>query len=232
MRFDWRNAWRTASSAALLALLGSVGVAQEDRPQRPPQEKPKEQPQQPPADPATPTQQVKAAQIGELAPAIALKDLDDKEHTLAALKGKVVVLEWFNPDCPVVQMHYKARTFETLRKKYKDLEVVFLAIHSAPAATQNRAQERSRTVVAEWKLPDVLLLDRDGKVAKSYGVKVTPEMCVIDREGRLAYRGAIDDGSAEAVGKVNHVDAAIAELLAKKKVALPETPAYGCPIQF
>lgn len=228
-------------ATAALVVAGASLVAQDT----PPKGKPQDDKEPPKRQEIKPAEEAKVARIGEPAPAIALRDLDDKEHKLADHKGKVVVLEWFSPDCPVVRMHYEAKTFEMLRKKFKDLDVVFLAIHSTPTATQpapadpaspngsqGDAAQRCRDRIAEWKFPDVLLLDRDGKVAKAYGAKVTPEMMVVDAEGRLAYRGAIDDGSTTAPGKVNWVELAVSNLLAKQKVATPETTAYGCPIRF
>lgn len=225
----FHNWFHALTATAMVALVAGTLAAQDSKPV---QDTKPAQEQKPKLEPTKPESVEKIAKIGEAAPLFTLKDVDDKEHSLANLKGKIVVLEWFNPDCPVVRMHYKAKTFQALREKFKDKEVVFLAINSAPPATKPGTLERNREVIAERKLPDILLLDRDGKVAKSYGSKVTPTMCVVDMEGRLAYRGAIDDGNTEAPGKINYVELAVTSLLSKQPVATPETTAYGCPIQL
>lgn len=177
---------------------------------------------------------VAAAAVGSMAPDFELKDTDGKSHKLSDLtkSGKVVVLQWFNPDCPVMKMHYEAKTFQDLNKNYKDKNVVMLAINSGSAGKQGSGQERNAKARKDWSLDFPVLMDDTGSVGKSYGAKNTPTMYVINKEGILAYAGAIDDGSPEGVGKTNYVSKALDEILAGKKVTTTETKAYGCGIKY
>ena len=168
--------------------------------------------------------------LGEAAPAFTLQDQTGKMVNLSDFAGKVVVLEWLNPECPFVVRHYKAKTMSTLVDKYKDKNVVWLAINSTNTATS----EFNGSWVSENSLTYPILNDREGKVGKLYGAKTTPHMYVIDPSGKLVYRGAIDDDpSGQNGGKgVNYVDQALDEVLAGKAVSVPETKSYGCSVKY
>lgn len=160
------------------------------------------------------------------APAFSLEDQDGKAVNLADLKGKIVVLEWTNPDCPFVQRHYQAdtMTMTKLASKYKDSGVVWLAINS----TNYMGRDKYKAWIKEHNLPYAILDDHTGAVGKTYGAKTTPHMFVIDKTGTIAYQGAIDDQA----GKVNYVAQALEELLAGKAVTIPETKPYGCSVKY
>lgn len=166
------------------------------------------------------------------APAFELRDQDGHAVKLADFAGNVVVLEWFNPGCPFVQRHYKSEnpTMVTLAEKYRPQGVVWLAVnstHTADAASNAKAAQ-------EWKIPYPVLDDSKGDVGKAYGAKTTPHMFVIDREGRIAYQGAIDDDPRgdKKDQAVNYVDRALGSVLAGKPADPSETRPYGCSVKY
>ena len=166
------------------------------------------------------------AEIGAPAPGFTLASVAGKEHSLAAFKGKIVVLEWFDPDCPYVAKHHERNaTMRDLARTYADRDVVWLAIVSGRAAAQ---PERLRDAIKAWQIEYPVLLDPQGKVARAYGARVTPHMFVIDAEGTLAYAGAIDESAdRETLGETNYVQRAVDALLAGEPVAIPSTFPYG-----
>ena len=172
--------------------------------------------------------------IGQAAPAFELKDTDGKTVKLADFKGKVVVLEWFNPECPfVVKHHADNKTMANTYAKYKDKGVVWLAINSGAAGKQGAGTELNAQYKKDWKIEYPILIDETGKAGKLYGSKNTPTMFVIDAAGNLAYMGAIDnDNSAKKLGSINHVDQALGQVLAKETVSTPVTKAYGCSVKY
>ena len=169
--------------------------------------------------------QEKAA-VGKSAPDFTLKDADGKEHKLADLKGKVVVLEWFNPDCPAVKKHHvSSKTMKETAEKFADKGVVWLAINSGAEGKQGAGPERNRKAREDYAMPYPVLLDMDGKTGRAYGAMVTPTMVVIDKEGKVAYWGAIDDQKA---GGTNYVARAVQALLDGQSVPEPTTTkGYG-----
>ncbi len=171
--------------------------------------------------------------IGAKAPEFSLKDTEVHEHALSSLSGKIVVLEWFNPDCPYVQkQHEKTTTMADLVKKYGD-KVTFLAINSTAPGKQGSGKDRNAKAKTDWKIDYPILLDETGEVGKSYQSKNTPTMYIIDASGNLAYWGAIDDDSSwDKAGKTNYVAKALDELLAGKPVSQSKTKPYGCNVKY
>lgn len=171
-----------------------------------------------------------AAATGKPAPAFTLADSQGKPVSLASFKGKVVVLEWFNPDCPFVVRHYKAKTMLDLAARYRDRGVVWLAINSSHFATA----ETNSQFAKDYAVPYPALDDHAGTVGQAYGARTTPHLFVIDKAGNLAYQGAIDDDPAgEKSGeKTNFVALALEALLAGKPVPTPETKPYGCSVKY
>ena len=152
---------------------------------------------------------------------------------LSDYKGRIVVLEWMNPDCPFSRYHYEtAHTMVDLATKYKNKNIVWLAINS----TNNATVEATREFAKKHKLPYPILDDRTGEVGRQYGARNTPHMFVIDTNGVVVYEGAIDNaplGKQEpSAGTVNYVDRALTELLASQKISTPVTPPYGCTVKY
>lgn len=176
------------------------------------------------------------AKVGSLAPTFKLKDTDGTEHDIAKYiaEGKIVVLEWFNPDCPFVKKHHELNTtFTDLHKKYESKGVVFLAINSGAAGEQGNGLDRNKKAKADYKIAYPILLDESGDIGRVYGAKTTPHMYVINKDGILAYAGAIDDDKdAKRPGKTNYVAKALDEILAGKKVETSTTDSYGCPVKY
>ena len=170
------------------------------------------------------------AQMPPLAPDFTLPDPSGAKVSLSDYKGRVVVLEWFNPDCPFVQRHHAQRTtMIDLAAKYTPKGVVWLAVNSTYYMTpETTAQAREK-----WKMDYPVLIDRQGKVGLAYGAKATPGMFIIDRDGQIVYQGAIDnDPPGELKSPVNYVDKALSELLADKPVSEPKTTPYGCTVKY
>lgn len=178
------------------------------------------------------------AAVGKPAPEFALKDLDGKEVKLSAYKGKVVVLEWFNPGCPYVKKSHTVGSLIDTATRHQKAGVVWLAINSGAAGKQGAAAKDNADAVKTWAMPHAVLKDEAGTVGKAYGATNTPHMFVIDKKGVLAYAGAIDNSpdaekkSAPDGKLVNYVDDAIADLSAGKPVRVATTKAYGCGVKY
>jgi peroxiredoxin len=178
---------------------------------------------------AAPALAAEEAKVGQPAPAFSLKDEAGKAHDLAQYKGKVVVLEWTNPECPFVQRHYKAQTMTKTLQGVDASKVVWLAVDSSAGHTAASAKA--------WKQAQgfayPVLLDGEGRTGQAYGAKTTPHMYVIDAQGVLRYAGAIDDdprGSSKAAK--NHVRTAVDALLGGKPVPASTTQPYGCSVKY
>ena len=167
--------------------------------------------------------------IGNQAPLFDLKDPQGKAVQLSDYKGKVVVLEWANPDCPFWRYHAEKRTLANLAARYKDKGVVWLAINSTAGVTP----EANKKTVDRYKLPYPILADTSGRTASDYGVTNTPDVVVIDAKGILAYSGAIDNAPmGKALGQAtNYVDKALSELLEGRPVTTPQTKPYGSVVR-
>ncbi len=179
-----------------------------------------------------------AAEVGQPAPDFTLTDLDGKPHRLSDHKGKVVVLEWFNPGCPyVVAAHTKGSLVDTAARQSKD-GVVWLAVNSGAPGKQGHGVETNRNAARSWSMAYPVLLDESGTVGKAYGATNTPHMFVVGKDGKLAYKGAIDNspdgerGSPQGGVLVEYVTAAIADLAAGRPVRTAQTKAYGCGVKY
>jgi len=171
---------------------------------------------------------VKYAKPLPKAPAFTLEDHTGKKVSLSDFAGKIVVLEWVNPDCPVSRSFYTNGTMKSLATKYAPKGVVWLAINT----THYFTSEKNREWVEKNGLPYPILNDQPGDVGRAYGAKTTPDMRVIDKSGRIAYSGAIDNKARKKDDLVNYVAAALDELLAGKKVSTPRTRPYGCSVKY
>src|ERR1700724_4174910 len=132
--------------------------------------------------------------VGSSAPDFSLTDAKGGTHSLSQYKGKYVVLEWFNPECPFVKKHYGSDNMQKLQKEYTDKGVAWLTIDSnAPGTEGNLSPEQAEKVASAWKTKQTaLLLDPEGKAGRAYGAKNTPNMVIINPEGKIVYEGAID----------------------------------------
>ena len=167
------------------------------------------------------------AKIGAPAPAFTLKDTAGKDVSLADFKGKVVVLEWMNPDCPVCREKMEDGSVAKMMADSKaiDPNVVFLFINSTHYMADKPAS--SGDYLTKNKVQAAALIDGDGAVGKAYGAKTTPHCYVIAADGTLAYDGAIDDK-----GSTNYVVSAVKALKDGKPVSPATTKAYGCSVKY
>ena len=158
-----------------------------------------------------------------------LEDHNGNVVKLEDHKDKIVVLEWINPGCPFVVRHYKAKTFATLAEKYKDKDVVWLAIDSSHFTTN----DKNKAWAEKHDLSYAILNDASGEVGKAYGAKTTPHMFIV-KDGMVVYNGAIDDDPRGKKGDdaINYVDKALQELLAGSAVSTPKTKPYGCGVKY
>jgi peroxiredoxin len=170
------------------------------------------------------------AKVGQPAPAFSLPDQHGKTVSLSDFKGKLVVLEWFNDECPVVVRHYDGNAMNNLAAKYKDKDVIWLAINSSKHHNVDHNKKAAETL----KINRPILDDHSGKVGHAYGATNTPGMYVINKDGVLAYMGAIDDNKSgsKKEGVKNYVSQALDELLAGKSVSEPMTQQYGCTVKY
>ena len=176
--------------------------------------------------------------VGSAAPDFSAPDASGKTQSLSQYKGKYVVLEWFNPECPFVKKHYGSDNMQKLQGEYTGKGVVWLTIDSnAPGTEGNITPEQAQKIMAQWKTKQTaLLLDPESKVAKLYGAKNTPNMVVISPEGKIVYEGAIDSKAspnpADIPSSTNYVKAALDESLGGKAVSNAQTKPYGCHITY
>jgi peroxiredoxin len=177
-------------------------------------------------------------QIGQPAPDFSLTDCSGKKVSLSDFKGKVVVLEWVNHNCPFVVKHYGSGNMQKLQADATAKGVAWLSICSSAPGKQGHATgpEAMKKCTETQSAATAYLLDETGKVGKTYGAKVTPEMYVIDANGVLVYHGAIDDKKStnpgDIAGAKNYVAAALNEVLAGKPVSTSKTDPYGCGVKY
>ena len=177
-------------------------------------------------------QQAAKAEIGAAAPDFELMDQSGEPVRLSDFAGQVVVLEWFNDQCPFVKKWYVNGDMNELAAEYAEEGVVWLAIDSSNFTDV----EQNAEIAGEWGIDRPLLSNPDGDVGQMYGAKTTPHMYVIDAEGTLVYAGAIDSNSSANPDDIedadNYVAAALDEVLAGESVSTPETKAYGCSVKY
>jgi peroxiredoxin len=185
---------------------------------------------------AAPPASAAEAEIGKAAPDFTLKDTEGHEHRLHDYleNGHIVVLEWFNPDCPFIKKHHAAhKTMNDLRARYAENGVVWLAINSGAPGKQGHGLEHNRKARESYGMEYPVLLDEQGTVGRMYGAKTTPHMFVIDSKGVLRYAGAIDDNrDVSKLGETNYVDAALAALVAGEEIAVKTSRPYGCSVKY
>ena len=176
--------------------------------------------------------------VGSAAPDFSLPDAKGKTHSLSEHKGKYVVLEWFNPECPFVKKHYGSGNMQKLQQEYSGKGVVWMSIDSSAAGKEGHlTPEAAMKQMADWKMDSTaLLLDPAGKAGQAYGAKNTPHMFVINPEGKIVYEGAIDSKAsanpADLPNATNYVKVALDESMSGKQVSNPNTKPYGCSVKY
>jgi peroxiredoxin len=174
------------------------------------------------------------ATVGDTAPAFTLKGVDGQPHSLADYKGKVVVLEWINPNCPVSNRHAREKTMTELSKQHGD--VVWLGINStSPSSGDFMKPAEHMAYDKTYGITYPVLYDESGQVGHAYGAKTTPHMFIVGTDGKLAYNGAIDDDPPGRKAKADRLNYVGHGLDAEKKGAGPDpatTKPYGCSVKY
>jgi peroxiredoxin len=187
---------------------------------------------------ASTSQAQAAAIVGKPAPPFELRDVDGKPVQLKSYRGKYVVLEWVNFQCPFVGKHYGSGNMQALQKKYGEKGVVWLTICSSAPGKQGHVTgpEAKELIDENDAAPSRFLLDPKGTAGRAYGAKTTPHMYVIDPKGTLVYNGAIDDKPSTKRADIetakNYLVAALDASMAGGKVQIAATQPYGCSVKY
>ena len=175
---------------------------------------------------------------GAAAPGFSVTDTSGKAVQLADYKGKYVVLEWTNPECPFVRKHYSSGNMQALQKEWGARDVAWLTINSTNAT---HSEFKSPRQMSDWMKahgasPLATLLDSTSDIGRAYGARTTPHMFVVDPAGKVIYAGAIDDkrsaNPADAKSANNYVRAALTEAISGKAVTVGSTTPYGCSVKY
>jgi peroxiredoxin len=177
---------------------------------------------------------------GDLAPDFKLQGHDGKEYSLSSFKGKHVVLEWTNKDCPYVKKHYSTKNMQNLQKNFSEKGVVWLSVISSAPGKQGHlsAAEVAKNLKDVNASPTAVLLDPKGQVGRSFDAKTTPHMYIVNPEGKIVYQGAIDDNpsaSPQTVAKAKPLFAsALNKVIEGKDIPADKstTDPYGCSVKY
>jgi cytochrome oxidase Cu insertion factor (SCO1/SenC/PrrC family) len=181
------------------------------------------------------------ATIGQPAPDFTLTDTEGKQHSLSDFKGKIVVLEWYNPDCPFSgkasgqSVHKRGtvkRTKEAARKI--DENVVYLMINSTSNAPKDAVLKRTKDSKVQWKIDNPILIDYGGETGRLYDARTTPHMYVINADGVLIYEGGYTDDQRGGKGdkETNYVVNAVSAAKSGETCAPAQTRSWGCGVKY
>ena len=178
-----------------------------------------------------------AAEVGKPAPEFNVTDIEGKAHKLSDYKGKIVILEAYNLDCPFCKNHFTSGAMQELQGQMTAKGAVWLVVNSTGA--KNPAYRNPDKAKKEWAAQKMKATawidDHSGELGKKYGMRTTPHMFVIDKEGVLAYQGAIDDRASpdgDPRTARNYVKEAVSKLQAGEKLSVTQTKPYGCGIKY
>jgi peroxiredoxin len=205
--------WPTRVCAALLAAFWSAGFA-------------------------SPTQAVEGPRVGSRAPDFVGTDTTGKSVALKDMRGRIVVLEWSNNQCPFVGKHYRSGNMQSLQKEATQQGVIWLTVLSSAPGEQGNvtAAEANELTHSRGASPTAVILDPSGAIGRAYGARTTPHMFVIDKAGTLVYMGGIDDKATTDVADIptakNYVRLALAAIASGAPVQDPVTRPYGCSVKY
>jgi peroxiredoxin len=179
-----------------------------------------------------------ALRVGDSAPDFTGTDSTGKTHKLSDYRGKFIVLEWTNKDCPFTRKHYESGNMQALQKEWTARGVVWLTIlSSAPGQQGYMTAREENAYMAKMKAsPTAAILDPSGVIGHEYEAKTTPHMFVIGPTGKIVYEGAIDDhpttDPADIKVAKNYVSEALTEAMKGQQVAVSYTRPYGCSVKY
>jgi hypothetical protein len=186
----------------------------------------------------SPTAEAATLVVGQPAPAFTSVDTNGQNHSLEQYRGKWVVLEWLNHDCPYVRKHYDGNVMQALQRSAADRGVVWLSVvSSAPGKQGHFPNEKANALTREKNAaPHAVLVDSAGTVGRAYDARTTPHMYLINPEGTLLYMGGIDDKptarAADLATARPHLAIALDEAMAGKPVSVPTSQPYGCTVKY
>ncbi|MCU6501821.1 redoxin domain-containing protein [Rugamonas sp. A1-17] len=178
------------------------------------------------------------AVVGQPAPVFTSVNTLGQAVSLSQFKGKYVVMEWFNPDCPYTQGHYESGNMPAVQKYATDKGVVWLSVNTTdePAKTAQVATALTAWMKSKKSSSTATLVDADGKIGRAYGARTTPHMFMIDPQGKLIYAGAIDSkvpsSPADIASATNYVRQGLDEILSGKMISQAVTKPYGCSVKY
>ena len=179
-----------------------------------------------------------ALQVGEPAPDFTGTDTRGTSHTLGDYRGKTVILEWTNHDCPYVRKHYDSGNMQRQQRDATGQGVVWLSVISSAPGKQGHVTPAQADALTEQRnaAPSAVILDESGDIGRLYGAKTTPHMYIIDADGNLVYMGGIDSipsSNPADIGKaVQYVPAALARMAEGQAIASSVTRPYGCSVKY
>ena len=179
-----------------------------------------------------------SATVGEPAPNFSMKDTNGNLQSISQYKGKYVVLEWLNHECPFIKKHYNSKNMQGLQKKHTEKGVIWLSIISSAPGKQGHVTPKEANQLTQEKSahPTAVILDESGKIGHLYGAKTTPHMFVINPDGVLIYNGAIDDKPSiwekSVKSAKNYISLALEEDMAKKPLTVSSSKPYGCSVKY
>lgn len=178
------------------------------------------------------------AEIGSEVPDFKLPSVEGSEYSIGQFRGKFVVLEWTNYDCPFVRKHYEPGHMQSLQKEFTSKGVIWLTICSSASGKQGYfSVDEWQSRIAKWgSTPTAVLLDPEGIVGRAYDARTTPHMFIVNPDGILIYAGAIDDkptaDSRDIPSAKNYVRAALENAMAGQPIEVPTTKPYGCSVKY
>ena len=180
--------------------------------------------------------------VGRPAPAFTAVDTRGRSLSLAGYRGKWVVLEWFNHECPYTKKHYApvngSGNTQAMQQEYTRRGVVWLSVVSSAPGKQGytTAAEADRVTRAKGAVPTSVIRDTTGALGRLYAARTTPQYAIIDPAGVLRYSGAIDNrrtpSASDIAGATNYVRAALDAGMAGRPVAMAQTQPYGCEVKY
>ena len=176
--------------------------------------------------------------VNQPAPTFTVSDTKGNTHTLDSYRGKWVVLEWFNHDCPYTKKHYKSDNMQSLQREYTKKGVVWVSVlSSAPGKQGYRSVAEANEEVTEKRAaPSFVVRDTAGVLGRQYGARTTPHLFVIDPAGVLRYAGAIDDKPSAKPKDIevanNYLKSALDAGLAGQPITVATSQPYGCDVKY
>jgi peroxiredoxin len=178
------------------------------------------------------------ARVNSTAPDFTATDSHGSSRSLHQFHGKYVVLEWHNQGCPYTRKHYESGNMQGLQKEWTAKGVVWFTVISSAPGTQGfvTSAEENDYLARMHAAPTAALLDPEGNLGRLYNARTTPDMFVIDPQGKLIYSGAIDDRPTADAGDIkgadNYVNDALRASMSGQAIAMPYTRAYGCSVKY